>query len=343
MKEEPLVTIITIFLNAERFIEEAIESVFNQTYRNWELLLVDDGSTDRSSEIALRYAERDNQRVRYLEHPDHQNRGTGASRNLGIRQARGEYVAFLDSDDVWLPQKLEQQIPNLMAHPEAAMIYEATQFWHSWSNRRVDPHGDRIQRIVVEPNSLVRPPKLVTVFLGDEEAVPTSCSVLLRHNVVECFGGFDGQFGGMYEDQAFYVKVCLQAPVLVGNEFLTKNRMRDDSLCAGTMTSGRYHHERLRFLRWVARYLSEHEVGDAEVWKALRTELWPYCHVSLASALGDVLGPLVAVIGEVLPEAVKGILKKTVLRSFPSTIRREFRKEGVAVLLGESVGKPLQE
>jgi glycosyltransferase involved in cell wall biosynthesis len=71
MDNQPLVSVIIIFWNAERFIAEAIESVFAQTYRAWELLLVDDGSSDGSMAIARRYAERDPQRVRYLEHPKH--------------------------------------------------------------------------------------------------------------------------------------------------------------------------------------------------------------------------------------------------------------------------------
>src|SRR5215207_5031419 len=109
MSTKPLVSVIVVFLNAEKFIEEALESVLAQTYDNWELLLVDDGSTDSSTEIALRYANRYSGRVRYVEHPWHQNRGASASRNLGIRHAKGEYIAFLDADDVWLAHKLEQQ------------------------------------------------------------------------------------------------------------------------------------------------------------------------------------------------------------------------------------------
>src|SRR5438128_12540181 len=101
MRRKPLVSAIIIFLNAEQFIQEAIESVFAQTYDNWELLLVDDGSTDGSTAIARSYLERHPRRVRYLEHSEHANRGMSASRNIGSRYARGEYIAFLDADDVW--------------------------------------------------------------------------------------------------------------------------------------------------------------------------------------------------------------------------------------------------
>src|SRR5918997_3094056 len=144
MNSKPLVSSVMIFLNAEKFIEEAIESVFAQTHDNWELLLVDDGSSDDSSQIALRYAERHPEKVRYLEHPGHRNRGMSASRNLGIRHAKGEYIALLDSDDVWLPHKLQQQVAILDAAPEAGMVYGLSQYWHSWTGKPQD-----IQRDVV--------------------------------------------------------------------------------------------------------------------------------------------------------------------------------------------------
>jgi len=101
-RKTPLVSVVIPFLNGEQFLREAIESVFAQTYSHWELLLVDDGSSDASTQIAMRYAQQNGEKVRYLDHDGHLNRGVCASRNLGIRQARGELIALLDVDDVWL-------------------------------------------------------------------------------------------------------------------------------------------------------------------------------------------------------------------------------------------------
>src|SRR5262249_39242789 len=105
----PEVSVVVIFLNEARFLPEAVDSVFAQTHECWELLLVDDGSMDASSSIARRIAELHPGRVRYLEHDGHVNRGRSSSRNLGIHHARGQFVAFLDADDVWFPRKLERQ------------------------------------------------------------------------------------------------------------------------------------------------------------------------------------------------------------------------------------------
>src|SRR5215510_12099685 len=162
MSGKPLVSAIIIFLNEEKFLQEAIESVFAQTYDQWELLLVDDGSTDASTAIARRYAEQYPEKVRYLEHVGHQNRGMSAARNLGVRNAKGEYIAFLDADDVWLPLKLEQQVAILNSQPEAAMVYGNTLYWYSWTKNPEDLKRDRIPKLGVPPNTLVKPPELLT-------------------------------------------------------------------------------------------------------------------------------------------------------------------------------------
>jgi len=119
----PLVSVVAIFLNGERFLDEAIQSVIAQSYPHWELLLVDDGSTDGSSALARAWAEREPHRVRYLEHPGHRNHGMSASRNLGLHHARGEYLALLDADDVWLPGKLARQVEILQAHPGVGLLF----------------------------------------------------------------------------------------------------------------------------------------------------------------------------------------------------------------------------
>jgi glycosyltransferase involved in cell wall biosynthesis len=86
MNNNHQVSVITIFLNAEKFIQEAVESVFAQTYSNWVLLLVDDGSTDASTEIARRFAEQHPDKVRYLEHDSHKNRGVMVIGGIGLRR-----------------------------------------------------------------------------------------------------------------------------------------------------------------------------------------------------------------------------------------------------------------
>ena len=99
----PVVSVVLIFLNEERFLEEAVRGVCEQTLTDWELVLVDDGSTDRSRAIARDLAAQDN-RIRYIDHPGHQNRGAAASRNLGAAHTTAPYIAFIDADDYMSPK-----------------------------------------------------------------------------------------------------------------------------------------------------------------------------------------------------------------------------------------------
>lgn len=102
-----MVSIITPTYNSERYIASAIRSVLNQTYTEWEMIIVDDGSTDRTLDIIQSFAIRD-PRIRLIILPS--NGGVSNARNTAIKHSRGRYVAFLDSDDIWLPNKLERQI-----------------------------------------------------------------------------------------------------------------------------------------------------------------------------------------------------------------------------------------
>lgn len=104
---KPLVSVIMPSYNAEKYIKEAIESVIAQTYKNWELFVIDDGSTDRTAEIARSYAEKDS---RIILHRNSHNMGTAKTRNTGIKLANGEWIATLDSDDMWHLEKLEIQL-----------------------------------------------------------------------------------------------------------------------------------------------------------------------------------------------------------------------------------------
>jgi glycosyltransferase involved in cell wall biosynthesis len=273
MSSKPLVSVIVIFLNTEKFIEEAIESVLDQTYDNWELLLVDDGSTDGSTQIALYYAEQYPKKVRYLEHPNHQNRGMSAARNLGISRAKGEYIAFLDADDVWLPYKLEQQVGILNSHPEAGMVYGNTQYWCGWTGKPEDIRRDFVPELGIRTNALFKPPTLLTLLYPLGKGIsPSVSNIMVRREVVGRTDGFEESFRGGYTDQVFYVKVYLKESVFVASECWDRYRQHPDSCLSITRRTSQHHTARLFFLNWLEKYLSEQGVEDTEVWRRLREE-----------------------------------------------------------------------
>lgn len=276
MSRGPLVSGIIIFLNAQRFLEEAIESVFRQTYDHWELLLVDDGSTDSSTEIASRCAAGNPGRVSYLEHPGHANLGMSASRNLGIRRSHGEYVAFLDSDDVWRPRKLEEQVMILEARPSAGLVYGLNQDWYSWSGP--EARQDQVHHLGVPANTLVEPPALLSLFLQGRLRTPCPSDIMVRRSTAEHVGGFEDDFRGLYEDQAFLAKVYVNEDVFVAGEHWSRHRRHPDSFMATTRRAGPKHPAGLEYLGWLGKYLAANGIQDERVWKAFRKKRWRYRH-----------------------------------------------------------------
>ena len=266
---------ITAFLNGEAFLAEAIESVVAQSFGNWELLLVDDGSGLAATTIAKGYAARYPEQIRYFEHPEHMNRGVTVSRNLGIRHARGEFIAIIDADDVWLPSKLADHVAVLDAHPEVGMVSGAVICWESWSGGRdyILPIGHRQDVVIFPPDAA-----LAVYPLGTADAARPS-TVVLRADLVRRLGGFEEQFIGdnqLLEDQAFLSKIYLSAPVFFCSAPLLKYRKHAASCVATVVKAGKYHEVRLYFLEWFEQYLRLNGSVDPRVASSLRRALRYY-------------------------------------------------------------------
>lgn len=252
----PLVSAIIIFLDGERFLPEAIESILEQTYKNWELILVNDGSKDASPMIASRYVAAWPDRIRYLTHAGNENRGKCASRNLGLTHARGDLIAFLDADDVWLPRKLEEQVAIFACHPEAGMVYGRTQIWHSWAGGAEDAARDYFFDLGVLPDTLVNPPELFTQLIRNRAQTPTTCNAIIRRDLIGLIGDFEEDFNGIYEDQAFFAKVLLRAPVFVADACWARYRQHPDASTAKAEGRIEYLVGRRPFLGWVDAYIA---------------------------------------------------------------------------------------
>jgi len=132
-EKNPTVSVIIPTYNRAHLIGRAIQSVLNQTYQDFEIIIVDDGSTDNTEEVIKEYQEQD-KRIRYIRHE--KNKGGSAARNTGIKLTRGEYIAFQDSDDEWLPEKLEKQMKVFEnPPPKVGVVY--TGFWRIENNKKI--------------------------------------------------------------------------------------------------------------------------------------------------------------------------------------------------------------
>lgn len=141
MKEE-LVSIITPVYNCESLLEETIKCVLNQTYGNWELLLVDDCSSDNSADVIKKYIKKD-KRIKYFKLKE--NSGAAIARNYALSQSSGRFIAYLDADDLWKPEKLEKQVKFMLKNDYA---FTCTDY------EKIDEQGNSLNKIIKIPNKV---------------------------------------------------------------------------------------------------------------------------------------------------------------------------------------------
>jgi glycosyltransferase involved in cell wall biosynthesis len=274
VSDTPFVSVIVPFLNVAPFLAEAIESVEAQTYSNWELLLCDDGATDGSSDIAREYAQRDPARIKHLVHEGAAHQGASAARNLGLRHARGDLIALLDGDDVWLPGKLAEQVEILRAHPEADALYGLTELWHSWTGAPADADRDEVPPSGVASGTLLAPRELLRGMLRREVLVPCTCSIVMRADAVRRSGGFANEFPGIYDDVVFYSRLSLVSSCLFVERCWDRYRQHDASTYATVRRSSERPRSRLRYLTWLKGYLATSPAhDDPAIRAALRAAL----------------------------------------------------------------------
>ena len=270
----PIVSVVTIFLNEVEFLDEAIQSVFAQSCDDWELVLVDDGSTDGSEDIADRWAERHPDRVRVVRHPGRTNEGMSASRNLGVEAATGTFIAYLDGDDTLLPDHLEHHLAIHDRHDNLGLVFGPLMRWYSWSGRiedfaRDDRYGVVGPTVAIPTDRVLAPPELLVSFLRDPDLIPAGAT-FRRQQFVDA-GGADPSFRGSYEDAVVMAKLALTSTAYCTPHVTYRYRLEVET----TGRVGRPVEDRRRsplpYLDVVARLLDEHGIADAEVRAAYRT------------------------------------------------------------------------
>ena len=209
-----LVSVILPAFNAERFIAEAIQSVLAQTYEPIETIIVDDGSTDGTTKVAGEFGEK----VRVI---SQKNSGAGAARNRGIREARGEYIAFLDADDLWFSDKLKRQISLLEEHEDVCLVSGLCEY--------VNEMGEAVEGSFECQKDLCNQPiSLYKELLLRGNRIWTS-SVVLRKRAFQDVGLFD-ETKRRSQDYDMWIRVGEKNKFYIMNEKVGKYRLVKTSL-----------------------------------------------------------------------------------------------------------------
>jgi glycosyltransferase involved in cell wall biosynthesis len=204
------VSVIIPVYNSARYLPETIESVLRQTYSNWEVVMVDDGSKDNSAAVAAQLAARHPDKVRLLFHSDKGNHGVSATRNLAIRESRGSFIATLDADDVWLSNKLERQMDVFQRFPDVGLVYTQATCVDEETKPLTIPTGAYGLAGNVgagEPNQSFA---AYEGCLMDEVFAPTP-SVMVRRNLLEAVQGFPLGLRSQCEDAVTWTKIAASA------------------------------------------------------------------------------------------------------------------------------------
>lgn len=216
-----LVSIIMPSYNTAKYIEESIKSVIAQTYTNWELLIVDDCSTDNTDEIVQPFLA--DKRVKYLK--NEKNSGAAISRNRALREAKGKWIAFLDSDDLWLPEKLEKQIDFM----------EINGYHFSYTNyEEINEESKALNIFVTGPKKVTKKGMFNYCWMG--------CLTVMYN--AEVVGLIQIEDIKKNNDYAMWLKVCRKADCYLLNEQLAKYRKRSGSIsCHGIKTMIGWHYK----------------------------------------------------------------------------------------------------
>lgn len=246
------VSIILPTYNRAHCIGTAVESIISQTYPAWELLVVDDGSTDDTEEIVAGYAACDD-RVRYYRQP--QNRGVSAARNEGIRLARFDYIAFQDSDDVWHPDKLEKQIRIFAKRPETGLVYCAIR------GTRQDGSPVRIPDAAMD-RGLLQGNLYRLLLQGNVIDCPAA---VIRRSCTEKCGMFDDTLTCL-EDWELFLRIAAEYEIGYVDEALVDSDIHNEGVSSH---AGGYFAARCRMIALHRKALLEYGLFDGVVERML--------------------------------------------------------------------------
>ncbi|MBW4421858.1 MAG: glycosyltransferase family 2 protein [Myxacorys californica WJT36-NPBG1] len=233
MDSAPLVSVIIPAYNAEVFIAQTLDSVLAQTYQTFEIIVVDDGSRDRTAEIVRSYAERDD-RIQLVQQA---NAGVAAARNLAIQHSHGKYIAPIDADDIWYPRKLEKQVQCLeSADASVGLSYAWTVY--------INAQGAIVARYPVErlgnPEGDVLTTLVFSNFLGH------ASNPLIRRSCIDHVGGYSphllAQGAQGCEDWDLYLRIAEHYEFRVVSEYLIGYRHHDSSMTTNSMTMAKSYH-----------------------------------------------------------------------------------------------------
>ena len=242
----PKVSVVMASYNHEKYVAETIESVLSQTYQDWEFIITDDGSRDGTVDVMKRF---DDRRIKLFCFS--QNQGACTAMNNCIQEAKGEYIAVINSDDAWMPEKLEKQVKFLDEHPEKGAIFGYAQIIDE-EGKKITEENHFYSQVFIQPNRTRFEWLRHFFFNGNCLCHP---SILIRKHCYDDIGLYDERFA-LLPDFDFWIRLCIKYEIFIMPESLVKFRIRlQEANASGNKPETQMRHH-LEFSQILKNYIS---------------------------------------------------------------------------------------
>jgi glycosyltransferase involved in cell wall biosynthesis/acyl-[acyl carrier protein]--UDP-N-acetylglucosamine O-acyltransferase len=332
----PKVSVIIPTYNCAKYLPEAIESVLNQTYHDFEIIVVDDGSTDNTKEILSRY----NGKIRYIYQ---ENKGHSFARNLGIHNTTGEYIAFLDADDIWLPERIKEGIALLESNPDTGLVHSNVFFIYDGTSKKYCP---RRNTKLLSGN--------IFKYLLMRKAHISSPTVLIKKECLVKTGLFDENLARLgSEDRDLWLRVTKEFNVKYLDKPLACYRVRQNSQSGNSekMFQGKMHSLNKIFAQYKCSRLFQDRVYSA-AYKDYGDELllrnnflpaaskyikaisyWPFNYLSFLNFFKAICKTKVNIFSNLRADAKRYIGNPKGIRKVKMLVRLLFTQEFLAIAI----------
>jgi glycosyltransferase involved in cell wall biosynthesis len=254
-----MVSIIIPCHNSEKFLSECIDSVITQQYSNFELILVNDFSSDKTLEISHAYSKLDN-RIKCINTSETQQMGASYARNLGYSISKGNYLIFLDSDDVWMPSSLKKLVDIIEQNNEVGWVIGNVIYFNDYRYNLTSYRNSHYDF----PEGIYDKFVLIKRFTQNFHQTPVPGATIVKREIVDKISGWENSFKKNYTDQAFYTKILCEAKTYVTHEPLLLYRQHENSSSSTSQKNGQLKENEKKYFEWLKSYILNYQFFEKQ-------------------------------------------------------------------------------
>jgi len=323
-----MVSIIIPCYNSGKYLSECIDSILFQDYTDFEIIIVNDCSSDNTSQIATNYAKVDI-RIKVTSTSDVQSMGASNARNKGFEISKGEYVVFLDSDDIWLPTSLKRLVNLIEEHNEVGWLIGNCIYFKDF---RYNLDSYQYSKYDFE-EGVYEKFELLPKFIRNFNQTPSQGAAIIKRDVIIKIKGWENEFKMTFTDQAFYSKILCETKTFVTYDYFLLYRNHEESSSMKSFRNGEFKKNEKIYFQWLIRNIQSYEFREKDEVSQYATKMideiddWDVKTIAQVDFWGSLIHK-----AKKLPRKFKtlsSVLFKIAFRYIPKNIYRHFLHQGV--------------